>query len=181
MSINVSSSLPANSYSRRCVRNTAVQIDERLYVADTNDEAWSLIVPDIHIREVVPAREPTKNSGSSAIVEPGIEIDFPLKIEVRESRLKIIDRDKNEVVTVLEILSPANKVRGSAGHRSYEEKKDEVLGSETHFVEIDLLRSGERRVNQERFKPFDYFALVWRWTPRHRRTWVWPMRLTEQH
>jgi hypothetical protein len=61
---------------------------------------------------------------------------------VAESRLAVIDRELQRVVTVVEILSPANKVRGSAGHRSYEEKKEDVLSSQTNFVEIDLLRAG---------------------------------------
>src|SRR5579871_1852191 len=87
-----------------------VQIDERLYVADTTDEAWSIIVPDLHIREVAPATEFARTVGPAALVEPGIELDTRFKMEVRESRLKILDREKKEVVTIVEILSPANKV-----------------------------------------------------------------------
>ena len=47
-----------------------------------------------------------------------------------------------DVVTSLELLSPANK-RPGEGRRAYESKRLRVLGSLTHLVEVDLLRSGE--------------------------------------
>ena len=46
------------------------------------------------------------------------------------------------VVTVIEILSPTNKVAGSRGRESYETKRQEVMRSPSHLVEIDLLRRG---------------------------------------
>ncbi|MFO0949966.1 MAG: DUF4058 family protein [Isosphaeraceae bacterium] len=46
-------------------------------------------------------------------------------------------------MTVIEILSPSNKVSGSRGQASYEQKREQVLNSPTHFIEIDLLREGE--------------------------------------
>jgi hypothetical protein len=46
-----------------------------------------------------------------------------------------------EVVTVLEILSLANKLTHE-GREAYEAKRTIVLGSKTNLVEIDLLRAG---------------------------------------
>lgn len=43
------------------------------------------------------------------------------------------------MVTVLEVLSPSNKRPGEA-RTAYEAKRDRVLASRTHLVEIDLLR-----------------------------------------
>jgi len=40
---------------------------------------------------------------------------------------------------VIEVLSPANK-RPGKGREMYEEKRDQVFGSRSHLVEIDLLR-----------------------------------------
>lgn len=48
----------------------------------------------------------------------------------------------DEVVTAIELLSPANKQRGSAGYASYLKKRLDILLSQTHLVEIDLLRGG---------------------------------------
>jgi hypothetical protein len=46
-----------------------------------------------------------------------------------------------EVITVLELLSPANKL-SAQGRRQYETKRAHVLGSQTNLIEIDLLRNG---------------------------------------
>jgi hypothetical protein len=155
-----------------------VQIDERLYVEDEFDPSRSLIIPDLRVREVNP--QATLATRSGIAVEPGIEIDSKLQAEVRESRLIVIDREQNRAVTVVEILSPANKLKGSAGHASYNEKKQELLGSETNLVEIDLLRTGVPLVVHPRFDPFEYLTQVWRWTGERHRRWVWPMRLAER-
>jgi hypothetical protein len=50
------------------------------------------------------------------------------------------------VVAVIEVLSPRNKAAGSEGRRLYRQKQREVLASEAHLLEIDLLRSGQHTV-----------------------------------
>ena len=45
-------------------------------------------------------------------------------------------------MTSIEILSPSNKKIGNPGREKFLEKQRETLGSETHLVEIDLLRGG---------------------------------------
>ena len=44
---------------------------------------------------------------------------------------------------MIEILSPAYRRLGS-GRTEYDTKREEVLSSESNFVEIDLLRAGQR-------------------------------------
>jgi hypothetical protein len=46
------------------------------------------------------------------------------------------------VVTAIEILSPKNK-RAGEGYNQYLNKRNQVLHSQSHLVEIDLLRGGE--------------------------------------
>lgn len=43
---------------------------------------------------------------------------------------------------MIELLSPSNK-RGGPGRKLYRSKQWEILRSETHLVEIDLLRTGK--------------------------------------
>jgi hypothetical protein len=81
---------------------------------------------------------------SSAAFEPGapvVTVLVPLPDEIRETFLEIRDVGADRVVTVIEILSPANKATGE-GRRQYEQKRLALLGSRTHLVEIDLLRAG---------------------------------------
>jgi hypothetical protein len=47
------------------------------------------------------------------------------------------------LVTVIEVLSPANKAPGAHNRGAYLTKQNEVLGKLVHLVEIDLLRRGE--------------------------------------
>ena len=64
-----------------------------------------------------------------------------MPIEVQEGDLEVREVATQAVVTVIEVLSPANK-RPGRGREAYLQKRDLVLGSYTHLVESDLLRSG---------------------------------------
>jgi hypothetical protein len=55
-----------------------------------------------------------------------------------------IPRGNREVISP-ELLSPTNKNPGN-GRDLYLEKQEELLGSKTHFIEIDLLRAGQHTV-----------------------------------
>jgi hypothetical protein len=72
---------------------------------------------------------------------PAVTVLVPLPDEIRETFLEIRDVGTDRVVTVVEILSPANKATGE-GRRQYKDKRLALLGSRTHLVEIDLLRAG---------------------------------------
>lgn len=67
-------------------------------------------------------------------------------VEVNESYLTILDRFSGlKVVTVIELLSPSNKRRGP-GRTLYKQKQRDVLRSDAHLVELDLLRKGRHTV-----------------------------------
>ena len=79
-------------------------------------------------------------SGGTALAEPPLRTRLMPRVEERQQLyLEIVDEGGDEVVTVIELLSRANKVN----HRDqYLAKRDELLHSLTHLVEIDLLRDG---------------------------------------
>ena len=60
---------------------------------------------------------------------------------MNEGYLEIREVATGRVVTSIEVLSPTNKRSGN-GRDAYLSKRQRVLGSLTHLVEIDLLRSG---------------------------------------
>ncbi|HLK58913.1 MAG TPA: DUF4058 family protein, partial [Chthonomonadaceae bacterium] len=87
------------------------------------------------------------------------------------------------VVTVIEVLSPANKAPGSEGRREYQQKQRELLHSDTHLLEIDLLRHGAHSVAAplENLPPrdtWDYIISLHRYTDRFRCA-IWLNRLSE--
>jgi hypothetical protein len=156
-----------------------VQIDERLYLANDNDEARDLIIPDLRIREVGFGAASGTSGGAALAISPGLQLAYGFEFDVRESYLQVLDRASQRVVTVVEILSPANKVNGSAAHRSYDAKKRDVLAGYTNLVEIDLLREGVPLASRWDFPAHEYMAQVWRFSEKEPGRTVWPMSLSE--
>jgi hypothetical protein len=76
-----------------------------------------------------------------ATLEPVI-VELPIPELVRETYLEVRLAQTHAVIAVLELLSPANK-RPGEGRQQYERKRLQVLTTCTHWIEIDLLRSGE--------------------------------------
>jgi hypothetical protein len=68
--------------------------------------------------------------------------EIPMPEEMVERFLEIREVRTAEVITVIEILSPANK-SNVTGRQEYHSKRQKVLGSQTHLIEIDLLRGGQ--------------------------------------
>jgi hypothetical protein len=106
-----------------------------------------------------------------ATAPSALEADAPTVIsafldDLHEAFIEIIDRVGQRVITVLELLSPANKTPG-AGREQYVQKQREVLQSETNLVEIDLLRGGMYTVavpqaNLALHRPWYGLVNVWR-------------------
>jgi len=127
------------------------RMGERVYIVHPP----RYIAPDIFLigqprpdRGGVRVREPAAVYAATE-VEPGtlseVEADVPVllklpPVEVREPFVEVVHND-GEVVTVIEVLSPANKESGE-GHRQYERKQEQLLNSPVHLIEIDLLSAG---------------------------------------
>ncbi len=79
---------------------------------------------------------------SARPVEGVVRVELPIPDHVREAYLEIHQVGIDEVITVLEVLSPTNKHPGE-GRRQYEQKRLTIFGTLTNLVEIDLLRAGE--------------------------------------
>lgn len=76
---------------------------------------------------------PTPPTISIAITEP---------VEVRIYVLEIRDRDNNQLITAIEVLSPVNKRK--PGLAPYLAKREKLYQEGIHLLEIDLLRRGTR-------------------------------------
>jgi hypothetical protein len=94
----------------------------------------------------------------------------------RLSYIEIVDREYQEVVTVIELLSPANKKPGD-DREQYLAKRRELIAGGVHLVEIDLLRGGTR-MPVEDLPDCDYCVLVSRSEERPR-VGLWAFRMRE--
>ena len=116
-----------------------VDIELRTYIALLTSESLAGI-PDVLVMS-----SPHKG-GRSMAPAPAIGIapqvvEVPMPEEIHERYLVVREVATQDVVTVLEILSLANKLTHE-GRKAYEAKRTIVLGSKTNLVEIDLLRAG---------------------------------------
>ena len=69
------------------------------------------------------------SSSGGAVAEPtATELEYPAYEPRTQRRLKIIHQPTERVVTVLELLSPANKAPGEDGLEAYLAKRTEILG-----------------------------------------------------
>lgn len=123
-----------------------VAIEERVYQI-SGEESILIGIPDVSIQRSQTAINLEKNTTESsvAVAVPNrnpIVATIPLPEILTESYLEIRSVETGEVITAIEILSPKNKL-SNVGRLQYETKRQSVLGSYTHLVEIDLLRQGK--------------------------------------
>lgn len=117
-----------------------VEIEKRTYFSEENDSIL-VGIPDVAV--VTGRNQEATNLGTTsatATIQPETVI-VPLAEEVTERYLEIREVATGRVVTVLELLSPKNK-RAGEGRVAYERKRNRILASTTHLVEVDLLRGG---------------------------------------
>ena len=118
------------------------RVEERVFVESEEGTGRSLY-PDVRVVEGAGPQQ------SAVAVESDVAVEEPLVVEVEDEPMsqgyiEIIDASSgNRVVTVIEFLSPSNKVPGE-GRELYLEKRWEVKSAGVSLVEIDLTRTGRR-------------------------------------
>lgn len=135
-----------------------VEIEKRTYFSADN-ESLLVGIPDVSVM----TGRTVEATPSTAILVPAVEptkVTVPIAEEVNERYLEIREVATGKVVTVIEILSPKNK-RSGEGREAYERKRNQILRSVTHLVEIDLLRSG-KPLPIAAPSPRDYHILICR-------------------
>ncbi len=169
----------------------------RFYYAQSNYRFWleysrRYAEPDVEV--VRSAKTPRRRSrGGVAVAQ--LQTWGPLVVTVetiehgpfKQSFLEIRRRRGEEVrlVTAIEILSPSNKKVGHESREQYIEKQREVLGSDAHLVEIDLLRGGThtaavpRDLVEAKAGPFDYLVSIHRYD-RPQDFLVYPISMTQR-
>ena len=140
--------------SPRLRPNYYVALEERTYL----EEPGELVLvgrPDLTVVDRGGPDPTPVRSRTPAVVE----VELPIGAEVRETYLEVRKAGEGEVVTVLELLSPANK-RSGTGRRMYLDKRELILSTRTSLVELDLLRAGEPMPTIRPRVRSDYSVLV---------------------
>jgi hypothetical protein len=130
--------------------------------------------PDIYVSETsLPSPE---NAGTATMAAPTTVL-LPTLEAKGKPVVKILDARNKRVVTVIEMLSPANKSSG-VDHEAYLAKRQEYLHNGTNLVEIDLLRGGQRAPVEGGHVPCDYCILVSR-AAEFPRAGFWPLTIRD--
>jgi len=134
------------------------------------------LYPDVHVAQ--PGRSSTSMpAGQPALALSKPAAELPNIEEVPQVAVEIRDVAHRRLVTLIEILSPANKY--GEGSREYEERRLELLKTRTHILEIDLLRAGRRIQLAGEPPPGDYYVYLSR-VERRPYTQVWTVDLRDR-
>ena len=126
-------------------------------VEEVNISTIRKTYPDVSIyplKEEDKRKQQTQTATLEAPIRRTVLIDQPYELR----SVNIYRTENKELVTAIEVLSPANK-RGR-DLRQYRRKRDRILNSATHLIEIDLLRGGTRPGNELDGIETDYLFLV---------------------
>jgi hypothetical protein len=155
-------------------------VEERVFVQGPEQRE---IIPDAWLKRHRPEDRPATASAVLDVDTP-VVMQVP-ELEIHESYVEILDRESEQrIVTVVELLSPTNKFPG-AGQESYLAKQREVRASQTHLVEIDLLRVGQHVLAVPQWAargsgPYSYLICVNRAEGRRDRFEWYPRQLRQR-
>lgn len=137
--------------------NYEAGLGDRVYLIETEPEERKLGFPDIGLSHGGEQHESGAQPASDVTLEP---VTIPLGIleGPRETYIEILHQQDRSLVTVLELLSPANKQQ--PGRTEYLAKRTALLHQKVHVVELDLLVGGRRLPFQKPLPPADYYYLV---------------------
>lgn len=158
-------------YAALTIRRSVTDAPDDLEITAKSESVY----PDVGVIERSPVPLP-KNGGAVAVLEPTRQVATVMPEMVPQYAVEIRDVEERELVTLIELLSPANK-RGK-GYREYVEKRTRILLSTSHLLEIDLLRNGTRVPMREELPESPYFIFLSRWQ-RRPMTDIWEVGLNQ--
>jgi hypothetical protein len=132
--------------------------------------------PDI---EVLRARRAQSSAPSETGGVVASTLAAPLvlpRMEMRAPRIEVRDAASNELVTVIEILSPINKREPNLS--KYRDKVMDLYQAAVHVLEVDLIRRGARIHTDARLRTAPYLVTLTR--AMESKLEAWPLRLRDK-
>lgn len=143
--------------SDRLPEDYEARLDERVQLSSGEPgEPGRLIRPDLAITQQ-PGR---RGAGSTTLLLEPESIETLIVDDERVPFLKILHRPDRNLITVVELLSPANKEEPS--RRDYISRRNAILQQPVHLVELDFLKAGQRLPMKRAPRAADFHAVVGR-------------------
>jgi len=155
-----------------------VRAGERSYVVLVESEGQQSypFLPDVSIT-APRGRKKTSKKGGASLAEPvgepePVTMRAFVQEEHREAFVEIYEATPEQrLVTSIEVLSPSNKRHGTEGWELYQKKRQSILLGDVNFVEIDLLRGGQRMPMLDPWPDSPYSLLIARANSQICRVW----------
>ena len=153
-----------------------VKLELHIYIRElASDERRFLGRADVGINA---PRDLATSEAPGGVMEAPAHCFVPTGVDVlEESFIEVRKADTRQLVTTIELLSPANKYTGPDRDAYLAKRRRYLLAGNANFIEIDLLRGGPR-LPLEGLPPCDYYALVAR-AERRPEVGVWPIQLRD--
>ena len=132
----------------------------------------AVIYPDVAVSQ----SQTVVAEPSATLTTAPLQLATVIPTPVPHVTIEIRDRASRQLVTAIELLSPTNK-RGD-GYEEYVTKRQRILLSRAHLLEIDLLREGKRVPMQEPLPTAPYFVFLSR-AEKRPLTDIWPIALDD--
>jgi Protein of unknown function (DUF4058) len=160
-----------HALASRLPERYVVRAGERSYVALAveNEDQTRSFQPDVAVASrpgrFRRKRKPQQDSDQLGLQTASgpVMMQAAVREEYREGFLEIRETDAgHKLVTGIEILSPSNKRPRTKGWRLYNRKRFAYVSGYANFVELDLLRGGQRMPMVNPWPDSPYYLLVCR-------------------
>lgn len=133
-----------------------------------------IVYPDVGVHRAEP-RDVKAEDGRLAPAATPATLLVPLfEVEVRLSRVNVIEVSSGHLVTAIEIVSPVNK--HEPGRTAYVRKLHALRRAGIHVLEIDLLRRGRRSLSAAEIPATSYRMALMRSGTRSSEIWTVGLR-----
>jgi uncharacterized protein DUF4058 len=153
--------------------------EERVVLATLDPIEWTerqVRYPDVGVYHDTVETLDEGTAAASATTTAPLVLEAVMPESLTQPFIEIRDGVSRELVASIEVLSPTNK-RGD-GLAKYQERRRELLAGPAHFIEIDLLRIGERFPVTTPLPSVPYFVFLSR-ANRRPRVETWPIALDQ--
>jgi hypothetical protein len=149
-----------------------VALTTRRFVMDTPEES-EIVIGEIYPDVAVAKAGVTDDGlGIAGTITAPLRMATLIRTPIPHVTVEIRDVEQRQLVTVIEILSPTNK-RGD-GYTEYLDRRDRILRSTAHLIEVDLLRKGHRVPMRGKLPSVPHFVFLSR-VDQRLLTEIWPI------
>jgi hypothetical protein len=182
----------ATEISRRLTPRLRPRYVARIEVAIIQDVSYAseitIAYPDVavlrskHANVLHDGREATGAYNAQATITPWgtippapLVMEAPEAFRFKQATVEVRRADDNQLITAIEIISPANKLE--PGLTDYQQKRKRLYQTGVHLLEIDLVRRGVRPTRLPQAPQTSYLVTLTR--SHNHMIELWPIRLQD--